>query len=59
MPRSTFSVYFLIPSKAGEDESVASTVNFELPALAGDPEMTPADERLSPAGRTPVVMLQL
>ncbi len=35
-------------------ESFTWTVNEEEPVVVGVPEMTPAGERLSPAGRDPV-----
>ena len=45
----------MLPVCAGEEESEASTVKFELPLAVGVPAMTPVLEfRLKPAGRLPL-----
>lgn len=38
---------------AGEPESVTLTVNVEDPLVVGVPEITPAVESVSPAGKVP------
>ena len=45
----------LVTEAAGEEESVTCTVNVEVPAVVGVPEITPDELRLSPAGRDPDV----
>ena len=44
---------------AGEPESVTVTVNEKLPLEVGAPEITPAEDRLSPEGNCPPVTLQV
>jgi hypothetical protein len=49
----------LVTEAAGEEESVTCTVKVEVPAVVGVPEITPAELRLSPAGRDPDVRDQV
>jgi hypothetical protein len=49
----TFSEYFFVPLRAGTEASLALTVKVDVAAAVGLPEMTPALERVSPAGRLP------
>jgi hypothetical protein len=42
-----------------ELESVANTVNENTPPVAGVPDITPAFDRLVPAGAAPLLMLQI
>jgi hypothetical protein len=44
---------------AGELESVTCTVNVEVPACVGIPEIWPAEEREIPEGNEPCVIDQL
>ena len=44
---------------AGELESVTVIVNEKLPLEVGAPEITPAEDRLSPEGNCPPVTLQI
>jgi hypothetical protein len=51
---------FALAVCTGELESVAVTVNEEVPVPVGAPEMIPLDgSRLRPAGRLPLVTDQL
>ena len=43
----------------GEDESATCTVNVDVAAVVGVPEMTPALLKLRPAGRLPEVTLHV
>ena len=49
----TVSEYFLVALSAGTEASLTLTVKLFVPAFVGLPEMTPALERVSPAGRPP------
>ena len=42
-----------------DDESATWTVNMLVPAVVGVPERTPAAVKVRPAGRVPVVTLQV
>ena len=54
---ATLIVRALVATSGGCEESETDTVKLEVPALLGVPEITPPDDRVSPAGRDPEAML--
>ena len=48
---ATVRLRFSVTLCAGDDESVTSTLKAVVPTAVGVPDSTPADDRVSPAGR--------
>jgi hypothetical protein len=55
----TTMLRFAVAVAAGDSESATVTVKLDVEAALGEPEITPVELRLKPAGRLPPVRLHL